>query len=162
MPRKKQPVWQILPSVAVVLLALPILLPFGLLIPLAALALRFLNKAVVYILIWVRSLRKGNYVLVVYSESTTCNEYMSTEVLPLLQQNAVILDWSERKQWPRWSLAPHVFRTFGGRREFNLIVVVFRPLHRAQVFRFWQGFENWEHGRTEPVEFLRQRLLAAL
>jgi len=87
---------------------------------------------------------------------------MSAEVVPLMPERAVVLNWSERKKWPRWSLARHAFRTFGGQREFNPIVVVFRPLHRAEVFRFWQAFKDWKHGHTEPVERLRQRLLAAL
>ena len=60
------------------------------------------------------------------------------------------------------SFAPHVFRTFGARRDFNPLVVVFRPFRRAEVLRFWQAFKDWKHGHTEPVERLRQRLDATL
>src|ERR1017187_529691 len=162
MARKKQPVWPMLPSIVMILLVLPFLLSFGLLVALAAQALRFLNKTVVYLLIWVRSLRKGNYVLVVYPDSTTWNDYVSAEVLPMVGERAVVLNWSERNKWPRWSLATHVFRTFDGHQELNPIVVVFRPLRRAEVLRFWQAFKDWTNGHTEPVERRKQRLLSAL
>jgi hypothetical protein len=96
----------------------------------------------------------------VLSDSPVWRGYMSAEIVPLVRGRGVILNWSERKKWRRWSLAAHVFHIFGGRREFNPLV--FRPLRRAEVLRFWQAFKNWKHGNTGPLERDRQRLLTAL
>ena len=59
-------------------------------------------------------------------------------------------------------MARHVFRTFKGDRNFNPLVLLFRPFRRAKVFRFWQPFQEWKHGHEQFVEDLRQRLVANL
>jgi hypothetical protein len=107
-------------------------------------------------------LPRGKDVLVVLSESPIWHEYMLAEILPPVQHRAVVLNWSERKRWPRWSFARHVFRTFKGERNFNPLVLVFRRFRRAKVFRFWQPFQEWKHGHKESVEGLKRQLLAAL
>jgi len=139
-----------------------LLLPLVMLLALAVLTLYFLHRVALYILIWLLWLPRGKNVLVVYSDSWIWHDYMLAEVVPLVRERAVVLNWSERKKWPTWSLAAHVFRAFGGDREFNPLVVVFRPLHRARVFRFWSAFMDWKRGYTEPIERLRQQLLEVL
>jgi hypothetical protein len=101
-------------------------------------------------------------VLVVLSESPIWHDYMLAEVLPLVRHRAGVLNWSERKKWPRWSLVRHVFRTFRGERNFNPLVIVFRPFRRAEVLRFWQAFQEWKHGHRESVERLKRQLAATL
>ena len=81
----------------------------------------------VYLLVWVWWLPKGKDVLYVSSDSPIWREYMETEVFPLVAQRAIVLSWSARSKWPRWSFAVRVFRTFGGGRNFNPMVVLFRP-----------------------------------
>jgi hypothetical protein len=49
-----------------------------------------------------------------------------------------------------------VLRHFGGAREFNPIVVFFRPPRVATVFRFWAAFKDWKGGYREPGEKVRQ------
>jgi hypothetical protein len=89
-------------------------------------------------------------------------ERMATQVLPLVQERAVVLNWSERKKWPWWSLGVAVFHHFGGGGDFNPLVVLFQPFRLARVFRFWSAFKDWKHGYKEPVERLRQELIAIL
>ena len=97
-----------------------------------------------------------------YSDSPIWRDYMTSEVLPLVHERAVVLDWSERKKWERWSLGVAGLRHFGGRYGFNPLVVLFRPFRLARVFRFWSAFKDWKHGYREPVERLRQDLLITL
>jgi hypothetical protein len=162
MAREKRPLGRRLGNAALVVLALPFVLLLVLPLALAAAAMYFLHKMALYILVWALWLPKGKDVLVVYSDSPIWHDYMSAEVVPLVRERAVVLNWSERKKWPRWSFAAHVFRSFGGNRNFNPLVVVFRPYRHAEVFRFWSAFTDWKHGHTEPVELLRQRLLLTL
>ena len=74
----------------------------------------------------------------------------------------MLLNWSERRNWQTWSLRVRVFRAFGGQREFNPLVILFRPFSRARLFRFWLPFQDWKRGYTAPVDRLRQELLAVL
>jgi len=87
---------------------------------------------------------------------------MATQVLPMVQERAIVLNWSERNTWSLWSFRVHVFHCFAGGREFNPLVVLFRPFHRARAFRFWGPFNDWKRGYREPVERLRQELFSVL
>ena len=50
------------------------------------------------------------------------------------------------------SLSVLAFRYFGGYREFNPMVVVFRPFRRTSTFRFWQAFRDNKHGKTKTLD----------
>ena len=124
--------------------------------------LLLLYQGSLYLLIWLLWLPQGKDVLFVTSDSPIWRDYMMEQVFPLVGNRAVTLNWSERKCWPRWSLARHFFRMFAGSREFNPIVVVFRPIRRAEFFRFFTPFKAWKHGNREPVEWLRRQLADCL
>lgn len=140
------------------LLLLPVILPLAV----VALGLFFLYRITLYLLIWTLWLPRGKDILLVYSDSPIWHGYMASEVLPLVQERAVVLNWSQRNSWQKWSLGVAVFRHFGGRREFNPLVILFPPVRSARIFRFWPAFKDWKHGDREPVKCLRRELLAAL
>jgi hypothetical protein len=139
-----------------------VLLPLVLPLALVAIVLHLLYRMVLYLLVWAVWLPKGKDILLVYSNSAIWQEYMETQVLPLVQERAIILNWSERRQWPKWSLGVAVFTHFGGEREYNPLVALFRPARRVRLFRFWPAFKDWKQGYRAPVERLRQDLLSAL
>jgi hypothetical protein len=157
MNRQKEPLLKKLLGTALVVLLFPIIL-----LALVTFSLSRLYRGTLYLLVWLLWLPKGKDILFVYSDSPIWHEYMTTEILPLVERRAVVLNWSERSRWPLWSLGVSVFRRFGGGRDFNPLVVLFRPLRRARTFRFWQAFKHWKRGHREPVERLRQELLSAL
>jgi hypothetical protein len=158
MGRQKESLFRQLWKAALVVVLLPLVLPLSLI----SLTLYGAHRIALYLLVWVLWLPKGIDILVVYSDSPIWHEYMATQVLPLVQHRAIVLNWSERNRWPRFSLRTHVFQCFGGKREFNPLVVLFRPFHRARTFRFWSPFKDWKRGYREPVERLRQELFSAL
>jgi len=124
--------------------------------------LHFLNNIVIHLLVWVWWLPKGKDVLYVSSESPIWKEYMETEVFPLVAERAIVLSWSARSKWPKWSFAVRVFRTFGRGRDFNPMVVLFRPFRRARIFRFLPAFQEQKHGNSANVEQLRRDLIQVL
>lgn len=137
---------------------LPIILPLAIL----GLVLHVLNKAVVYLLVWVWWLPRGKDVLYVSSDSPIWKEYIEAEMLPLVAERAVVLSWSARSKWPKWSFAVRVFHTFGGRRNFNPMVVLFRPFRRTRIFRFLPAFQGRKHGNNASIEQLQRDLMQAL
>ena len=143
---------------ALIALLLPIILPLAI----VGLVLHFLNKVVVYLLVWVWWLPKGKDVLYVSSDSPIWKEYMETEVFPLVAERAIVLSWSARSKWPTWSFAVRVFRTFGRGHDFNPMVVLFRPFRRARIFRFLPAFLERKHGNSTSVEQLRRDLMQVL
>src|SRR5690242_1898618 len=107
---REQPLSRRFAQAAAIVLLLPIILPLGLLV----LTLYWVHRLLTYVLIWCIWLPKGRDVLVVYSDSPIWRDYMRQEIIPLLDNRAVVLNWSERSKWPKWSFAVHVFRSFGG------------------------------------------------
>ena len=162
MTRQKEPFLRWLCRAALkgaLLVALfPIVLPLALLV----LTLYLMHRIALHLLVWALWLPRGKSVLFVYSESPIWQEYMATQILPLVQDRAVVLNWSERGRWPRWSFRVHVFRAFGGDYNFNPMVVLFRPFRSAKVFRFWSAFKDWKRGHPETVERLREELVSSL
>lgn len=158
MTRQKESLSRRLWKAALVVVFLPLLVPLLLI----SLTLYVAHRIALYMLVWVLWLPRGKDMLVVYSDSPIWHEYMATQVLPLVQERAIVLNWSERNRWRRFSFRTHVFQCFGGSREFNPLVVLFRPFHRARTFRFWLPFKDWKRGYREPVEGLRQDLFSAL
>jgi len=158
MNRKKPSFSQRLSDALLLILFLPFVLP----LLLVAIVLYLLYRITLCLLVWTLWLPRGKDILFVYSDSPIWHDYMALEVLPLVQKRAVVLNWSDRKKWPRWSLGVAVLRHFEGHRGFNPLVVLFRPFRLAKVFRFWSAFKCWKHGYREPVERLRQDLLIAL
>ncbi len=138
----------------IILLLLPIIGP--------VLLLLFLYRTILYTLIWLSWLPRGKDVLLVYSDSPIWHDYMVDEIMPMVRDRAVVLNWSERKKWSRWSLAVWVHRAFGGERNFNPLVVVFRPFRLAKTLRFWSAFKDWKHGDPHPLNALRQELERSL
>jgi hypothetical protein len=139
-----------------------VLLPLWLPLLVIGLVLFALNRVVLYLLVWMLWLPRGKDTLFVYSDSPIWQEYMTQQVLPLVENRAVVLNWSQRSTWKKWRLGQQVFYSFSGRHDFNPMVIMFRPLRRAKLFRFWSAFKDWKHGHTEGVERLRNDLRMSL
>ena len=156
--RQKQPFSRRIRQVGLIVVLLPFVVPLAIF----AIASHLLYRALLYLLVWVLWLPRGKDLLLVYSDSPIWREYVMTRILPLVQERSVVLNWSERKKWSRWSLGVAVFHHFGGAGDFNPLVVLFRPLRVAKIYRFWSAFKDWKRGHKEPVERLTQDLAARL
>ena len=104
--------------------------------------------------IWIVWGLQGRNILLVYSDSPIWSGYIEQEILPHISETIVILNWSERKQW-KTSLAVLAFKLYGGSRGFNPMAIVFRPFRLHKVFRFYEAFKDFKHGKTEPLEKIR-------
>jgi len=158
MTRQKPTIAQRIGNAFVVLLVLPIVLPLALI----TLTFWFAHRMALYALVWILWLPKGKDILFVSSDSPIWQDYMATQVLPQIRERAIVLNWSERKEWSPLSFRARIFHSFGGGREFNPLVIWFRPFRQARIYRFWPAFRDWKRGYQEPVERLSQDLLSAI
>jgi len=145
--------WQIAITIA--------LLPFLILAAILSLtffAIESLGLRLLIVALWCP---RGRDVLFVYSNSPIWHDDIESQILPNLGKRAVVLNWSERGRW-RFSVARRAFRHFGGDREFNRLAVVFRPFGRTRVFRFWQPFQDFKHGKPEPLRRMKAELFGAI
>jgi hypothetical protein len=143
---------------ALLILLLPLIIPLAVI----GIVLFVANRLILNALVRVWWLPRGKDILLVYSDSPIWNEYMTSQILPLVKQRAEVLNWSERKRWSRWSLAVRVFRSYSGGRDFNPMVILFPPLGKALFFRFLPAFQEQKRGSPEPLERMRQDLIFRL
>jgi hypothetical protein len=121
-----------------------------------------LHAVLLHVALWMVWGLTGRRVLFVYSNSPIWQSYVEQRIVPRLPRGSVILNWSERRQWRRWSLATAAFRYFGGSREFNPLAVVVRPLRWGRTFRFWQPFRDYKHGNDQALQRTEAELFAYL
>jgi hypothetical protein len=138
---------KLLPLV-VLILVLPVLLPL--------LAVHISYSIFLYLSVAACWLPFGKNVLFVYSNSPHWKAYLEGKVLPTIRDRSVVLNWSDRSAWDRWSLPVMCFRHFGGTREFNPMAVVFRPFRKVEVFRFWRAFHDLKHGKPLALQELEK------
>jgi hypothetical protein len=138
-----------------------VLLPFLILVVPFLFVLYLVNSVGLRIVIWWRWCRRGKDVLFVYSDSPNWHEYINQSILPYLGDRAIVLNWSERKKWPR-SLAEAAFSHFGGDRDFNPLAVVFRPFGRTRTFRFRKPFRGLKHGHPEALQAMENEFFACI
>jgi hypothetical protein len=124
------------PLAVLLVILSPILVPFIIFLLLMLAILVPLSYLLIYLSIWLFWLSLGKDILFVYSDSPIWRDYMLSEMLPLVESRAVVLNWSERGTWKRRLLRVLAFRYFSGHKAFNPLIVVFRPFRLAQKFRF--------------------------
>jgi hypothetical protein len=110
---------------------------------------------ILYIAIWLTW--RTPRLLFVYSDSPTWKNYIEGEILPYIQDRAVVLNWSERRNW-KSSLAVLAFRYFGGHRNFNPMALVFRPFRFVMTYRFFEAFKEFKQGDPKKVEQIKKDL----
>src|SRR5579863_4878812 len=122
--QSKKIIWRLK---VLLIVSAPVWVPFLLFLLLLLLIVVPLCYLVVYLCIWFSWLTRGRDILFVYSDSPVWRDYMLSEMLPMVEGRAVVLNWSERSAWKWWSLRVLAFRLFAGTKAFNLLLVVFRP-----------------------------------
>jgi hypothetical protein len=130
-----------------VVVLVPALLPV-----LAITALAFvISTCGIHFAVWSLWCSRGRDVLLVYSDSPHWGEFFATEIAPRLERRAVLLNRSAPRR-SQARLARWAYGHWGGSREHCPLALVFRPLWRTRVFRFYQPFLEWKQGKLAALE----------
>ncbi len=136
-----------------------LLLPLFLLLVLVWLLCRFTVRLVVLVLLWLTWSTRGISMLVVYSNSPHWQDYFEKGFLPIVGRKAKVVNWSDRSRWPLSStFKVSVFGLFKGEKEYNPMILFFRPLHWPKIFRFYRPFHDARHGKTASLQKLESEL----
>ena len=96
---------------------------------------------------------KGRFILFVYSDSPNWKEYIESCILPQIENQAVVLNWSERREWQETSLIEaKAFHHWAGKKEFNPLAIIFSRSGRVTVIRFWRAFRDRKHGSDKLLK----------
>lgn len=135
-----------------ILALVALLLPLLVIYVAAYLFGQFVWGAVLRFWFWRRHAAQGRPILFVYSESPNWQAYIEENILPRLEDRAVVLNWSERSLWRSTSpWEARFFRRFAGDREFNPVALVFGSRGRIRKVSFHQAFLDLKHGRESSL-----------
>ncbi len=88
----------------------------------------------------------------VYSNSPKWAAFFSEEVVPHVQDQAVVVDISKDPFWKSLrSLERRVHLHWGGRVEHTPIVIHFRRAWRVDTVRFFEAFQQMHRGDSSAV-----------
>ena len=127
----------------------------------AILVAYLLLTVLLHALAWLVWNPRGIELLYVYSNSPHWQEYIEQNILPRLPSRAIVLNWSERKEW-KFDLATFAFRHFGGYRDFNPMALIFRPFRCVKTFRFFKPFRDFKHGKPDALHKMESEFFAVL
>ena len=104
---------------------------------------------------------KNKRILFIYSESPNWQEYIEKNIIPKIEDEAVLLNWSKRAEWENNKpLEARVLGHWGGGAEFNPMALVFEPSRKVTVIRFYQAFKDYKHGKDSLLKDKEQALYA--
>ncbi len=112
----------------------------------------FLIRLLLLLIVWISWTPRGISMLIVYSNSPYWQDYFEKGLLPLVGHKCKTLNWSERKAWPLESTFRRgVFGLFRGEKEYNPLILFFRPFRWPTKLRFYQPFRDARHGKYGPL-----------
>ncbi len=112
---------------------------------------------------WLRYGRKGKSILFVYSDSSNWKDYIETRILPPIEAQSVILNWSKRREWEsRMPFEAKVFAQWAGSNEFTPTAILFSSLGKVRVIRLCSPFQPAQHGKNRVSKESEQALLRAV
>lgn len=139
-------IFQLLLLILILILGIPSLIDYLI----ADISLRFKFRKV--------ATRQARFILFVYSDSRIWKSYIEQNLLPSIEDHAIILNWSERSQW-KMSWAVQAFHHWGGEKDFNPMAIVFCNLAKVRVFRFYSAFYEYQHGKITSLQKVESEFL---
>ena len=136
----------------------------------------FVKGKILCLIVKLKWISRGKNTLFVYSNSPNWQNYIEKNIIPKIKDKAVIINWSKRKDWNKsnklelqifkqWSGA-NIYSTKGKKewvgREYNPIAIVFEPWSKPKIFKFWQPFKDFKHGKKEPLKKLEKEFFKNL
>jgi len=173
---KKSPWYVVALFILVLILLSPIILLIALVLIVPWLKIRFIQRPRLLRRVKNEWLPQGKFILFVYSDNELWKKYAEENIIPKISQNAIILNWSLRKDWIKSdSLEAQLFRNLQwvreriwqqnirmGGQEYNHLAIVFKPWDKPKKISFWRAFKDYEFGRDGKLKSVENELYACL
>ena len=159
------------------ILALIILLPIILVVVVPFLIVYFTRRLCLLLQVRLYWIPKRKYLLFVYSNNPVWKHYAETRILPSIRSYTKVLNWSEKQKWINNTnlLEVRMFRHFmwgrewlwknrirTGGQDFNHLAIVFIPWYKPKKIKFWKAWKDYEFGKKEGLEKMKQQLFDLL
>ncbi len=173
---KELPWYAKAPFMLVLILLSPLILLLVLLYLIPWLKIRFIQRPQLLRRVKNEWLPKNKFILFVYSDNDLWKDYAEKNIIPKISQNAIILNWSQRKDWINSNtLEALLFKNFQWKREwvwqqnirmggqdYNHLAIVFKPWSKPTVVSFWKAFKDYEFGKDKKLKAVEGELCSYL
>lgn len=102
---------------------------------------------------------EGKFIIFIYSNSPHWKPYIEEHILPKIQDQSILLNWSDRSRWDRTSWNVQAFHHWGGDHDFNPLAIVYCNFFNVKVIRFYDAFLDLKHGNDIPLQKMEAQLL---
>jgi hypothetical protein len=109
-----------------------------------------------------RALYLKKRIIFVNSDSPIWHEYLNNKWLTKVMNYAYILNWSEIKKWKHNQWDVRMFRHWGGDRNMTPIMIIYMNFFQIRIFRFYEAFIDYKHGRTKNLIVMEAEIEKAL
>ncbi len=99
------------------------------------------------------------FIIFVYSNSPIWKSYLEENIIPKIQDHAIILNWSNRNHWDQNDWTVRSFHHWGGREDFNPLAIIFCHFLNVRVIRFYRAFHDFKHGKVISLHEAEAQLL---
>jgi len=159
--RTTRDIWNRLKLVVLAPLIVVFLIVFVPLYFIVFVPLYFGYRLLLRVVVELTSVARGRRILVVYSRSPLWQPYVESNWLPRLGEQAVLLNWSDRREWQHSkTLEARVFRHWAYRRDFNPMVLLFSGLIRTRRIGLYSAFHDLKHGKPDKLQAAESELFA--
>jgi hypothetical protein len=105
------------------------------------------------------ALRQGKFIIFVYSDSPNWKDYIEANILPIIRQHTILLNWSERRNWESSSWIIKAFKHWGGESDFNPMAIVRCNFFKIQIIRFNKAFHENKFGKADLLKKVESELI---
>jgi hypothetical protein len=94
----------------------------------------------------------GKVGIIAYTNNRKWASHVEERLLPRLASKTIVVDRSDAQWKSRFPLEHAVIRHWGGRREYNPIVIAFPSTGAPRVFRLYEAFQETRRGDRADLE----------
>ncbi len=127
-------------------------------IPFVAFLINYLFEKILLFIAQIDSQKTGKVAILVTSDSLHWRDYIEENWIPRLSNNVVVLNWSERINWPGTIYTKIFYKFVGTEENYCPSVVLLRGLKYPLIFRYYYAFRDARHGNDTARTSLEARM----
>jgi len=112
---------------------------------------------------WFNHKRHGRDVILITSESPIWSDYIRENILPRVENRALVMNWTERRFWRQdMPIAARAYQRWSGEKGMVPSVILVRGFWKIENFSLYQAFRDYKHGKQTTLREIEDKLLSTL
>lgn len=109
-----------------------------------------------------RTWPQEKYILFTYSDSPNWSEFIETNIIPKIEQHAIIINRTKNPNWKHQFKPEKRAIELWATLNANPLAIVFEPNGKTEPIEFYEAFRDLKHGKDKAINEKCTELLRAL